>query len=378
MNVSFTPLSDQGRLAQLARRLTTNQEIAGSSPAIPRAEIHVIVLQPRPDRLVQVPVHVIRITLSLGSSGQAPANNGSARISSNFGSRQHIDTPFLGKESSKDKMVSEQDITVTYKDRIAIITLNQPKKLNALSGDHYYLLGERLREVDKRDDITITVITGTGRFFSAGADVTSARPGAGLGTNVRRELVRNFVVNNIDITHTFSHHSKILVAALNGPAVGLSAALVALADFVYAAPHTFILTPFSSLGLVAEGGASTAFVERLGIAKANEALIQSKRITCEELVSAGFVNKVISAPSGKPEDSDGFLKKVLEEVEDRMGAHLSQSSLLRIKELIRRPGRELMDRQNTIEAFQGLERFLAGIPQEEFRKLATGEKRHKL
>lgn len=151
-----------------------------------------------------------------------------------------------------------------------------------------------------------------------------------------------------------------------------------MADFVYAAPHAFILTPFSSLGLVAEGGASTAFVERLGIAKANEALLQSKRITCEELVSAGFVNKVIKAPSGKPDDSEGFLGEVLKEVDDRMGAHLSQSSLLRIKELIRRPGREIMDRQNTIEAFQGLERFLAGIPQEEFRKLATGEKRHKL
>ncbi|KAL4780004.1 ClpP/crotonase-like domain-containing protein [Aspergillus varians] len=275
-------------------------------------------------------------------------------------------------------MATEQEITLTYQDRVAIITLNNPKKLNALSGDHYYLLGERLREVDKRDDITITVITGNGRFFSAGADVDSTRPGAGLGTNTRRELVRNFVVNNIDITHTFSHHSKILVAALNGPAVGLSAALVALADFIYAAPHTFILTPFSSLGLVAEGGASSAFVERLGIAKANEALIQSKRITCEELVSAGFVNKVIEAPSRKAEDSAGFLAEVLKEVEERMGPHLNQSSLLRIKALIRRPGREIMDRQNPIEAFQGLERFLAGIPQEEFRKLASGEKRHKI
>jgi enoyl-CoA hydratase/carnithine racemase len=64
-------------------------------------------------------------------------------------------------------MADEKDITITYQDRIAIITLNIPKKLNALSGDHYYLLGERLREVDKRDDITITVVTGTGRFFSA-------------------------------------------------------------------------------------------------------------------------------------------------------------------------------------------------------------------
>lgn len=190
--------------------------------------------------------------------------------------------------------------------------------------------------------------------------------------------MKGFVANNVDVTRTFYNHSKILVVALNGPAVGLSAALIAHADFIYAAPHTFILTPFSSLGLVAEGGASRAFVERLGIAKANEALIMSKRITCDELVATGFVNKVISAPSGQKEDSDGFLKKVLEEVDERLGTHLNQTSLLGIKELVRRPEREILDRQNGLEAFAGLERFIAGYPQEEFRKLASGEKKHKL
>ncbi|KAL5366474.1 ClpP/crotonase-like domain-containing protein [Aspergillus floccosus] len=275
-------------------------------------------------------------------------------------------------------MSNEDLITVTYKPRVAIISLNNPKKLNALNQDLYYLLGERLREVDKREDISITVLTGTGRFFSAGADVTSSRPGGALSGSVRREIVRGFIANNIDITHTVAHHSKILVAALNGPAVGLSAALVSMADFIYAAPHTFLLTPFSSLGLVAEGAASRAMVERLGVAKANEALIMSKRITCDELVATGYVNKVITAPSGKPEDSAGFLQKVLEEVEDRLGEHLNQSSLLKIKELIRRPEREVLDRQNHIEVFAGLERFLMGVPQEEFRKLASGEKKHKL
>ncbi|GES62905.1 peroxisomal D3,D2-enoyl-CoA isomerase [Aspergillus terreus] len=275
-------------------------------------------------------------------------------------------------------MANEDLITVTYKPRVAIITLNNPKKLNALNQDLYYLLGERLREVDKREDISVTVLTGNGRFFSAGADVTSSRPGGALSGNVRREIVRGFIANNIDITHTVAHHSKILVAALNGPAVGLSAALVSMADFIYAAPHTFLLTPFSSLGLVAEGAASRAMVERLGIAKANEALIMSKRITCDELVATGYVNKVIAAPSGKPDDSAGFLQKVLEEVDDRLGEHLNQSSLLKIKELIRRPEREVLDRQNHIEVFAGLERFLMGVPQEEFRKLASGEKKHKL
>lgn len=104
----------------------------------------------------------------------------------------------------------------------------------------------------------------------------------------------------------------------------------------------------------------------------------SKRITCEELVATGFVNKVIAPPSGKPEDSEGFLKLVLEEVEERLGPHLNQTSLLKIKELIRRPEREILERQNALEAFMGLERFLSGVPQEEFKKLASGQKKHKL
>jgi peroxisomal 3,2-trans-enoyl-CoA isomerase len=64
-------------------------------------------------------------------------------------------------------MAAEDLITLTYLDRIAIITFNRPEKLNALNADLYYLLGERLREIEKRDDIFITILTGTGRYFSA-------------------------------------------------------------------------------------------------------------------------------------------------------------------------------------------------------------------
>ncbi|EER43958.1 peroxisomal D3,D2-enoyl-CoA isomerase [Histoplasma capsulatum var. duboisii H88] len=269
-----------------------------------------------------------------------------------------------------------QEVTVTYKDRVAIITLNRPKKLNALSSDHYWELGQKMREVAQRDDIFITVLTGTGRFFSAGADVQKTRPSSD-GADARREILRGFVANNLDLTNTFARHPKILVVALNGPAVGLSAALTAFGDFIYATPHTFLLTPFTSLGLVAEGGASSAFVERLGISKANEALIMSKRIPIEDLVSTGYVNKVFTGPGGK-EDASGFLKLVLEEVEERLGTHINQDSMLKIKDLIRRPGREVLDRQNVLEVFMGMERFIAGIPQQEFMKIATGQKKHKL
>ena len=268
-------------------------------------------------------------------------------------------------------------VTLTKRGRIAIITLNQPKKLNAMNADAYYRLSSLLRDIEKMDEIKITVLTGTGRFFSAGADVTTTRPGGdGDKDQARREILRSFVANNLDITRAFYTHPKILVTALNGPAVGLSAAIVAHSDFVYAAPHTFLLTPFSSLGLVAEGGASVAFVMRLGIAKANEALIMSKKLTCEELVQCGFVNKVFK---GKDQsDADGFLKQVLDEVEDRLGEHLNQDSLLKIKELIRKPYLDRLESQGVLEVNEGMQRFVVGAPQEEFRKIASGQKKHKL
>ena len=195
-----------------------------------------------------------------------------------------------------------------------------------------------------------------------------------MGEDPRREWLKAFVSNNLHITHAFYAHPKILVVALNGPAVGLSAALLGFADFIYAMPHTYLLTPFSSLGLVAEGGASVGFVQRLGISKANEALIMSKRITCEELVQVGFVNKVFDTNR----DPDKFLARVLEEVHDRLGDHLNADSMLKIKALIREPQRATLDRMGVVEVFGGLERFLSGVPQEEFRKIASGEKKHKM
>lgn len=115
-------------------------------------------------------------------------------------------------------------------------------------------------------------------------------------------------------------------------------------------------------------------MQRLGIAKANEALIMSKRITAEELLHVGFVNKIFDV--GK--DDQRFRAAVLKEIEERLGGHLNPDSLLGVKALIRRSERETLDKQNVAEVFRGLERLAAKIPQEEFRKIASGEKRHKL
>ena len=204
--------------------------------------------------------------------------------------------------------------------------------------------------------------------------ITRAAPSAD-NPDLHRHWLQNFVAFNLNICHAFSTHPKILVVGLNGPVIGLSAAIVAFADFIYCTPQTFLLTPFSSLGLVAEGGASRALVQRLGVSKANEALIMSKRITAPELERCGFVNEIFDTPKG---DDAAFRARVMHEVDERLGDHLLGDSLTGIKQLIRRPELDITDSQNVKEVFAGLERFVKGIPQEEFRKIASGEKRHKL
>jgi len=111
----------------------------------------------------------------------------------------------------------------------------------------------------------------------------------------------------------------------------------------------------------------------MGIAKANEALILSKRINARELLETGFVNKIFPNQPGK-----SFAEDVMEYINDKFGDHLNNESLLRVKALIRGPEMDLMERQNIKEVFGGLERFAIGVPQEEFRKLANREKKHKI
>jgi peroxisomal 3,2-trans-enoyl-CoA isomerase len=105
----------------------------------------------------------------------------------------------------------------------------------------------------------------------------------------------------------------------------------------------------------------------------------SKRITCQELLATGFVNGVFDVGDAKTEGfSNRFLERVMQEVGEKLGEHLNSESLVRIKALIQGPGRAELDRQGVEEVMGGLKRFVSEVPQEEFRRLAAGEKRHKL
>ncbi|KAM0197080.1 hypothetical protein ACHAPA_002530 [Fusarium lateritium] len=270
-------------------------------------------------------------------------------------------------------MTEEATLHLDYRGRVAILTIDNESKLNAFNAAQYYDLAQKLREIATHDEVFTTVILAKGRYFSAGADVGVTRKMPGEDTNSHKQLLQTFVANNLNITHAFATHPKVLVVGLNGPVVGLTAALIAFADFIYCAPSTFLLTPFSSIGLVAEGGASRALALRLGPARSNEALLMSRRIQAKELERCGFANAIFDEG-----DDVKFRARVLREVDERLGDHLNGESLIGIKKLVRKPELDIMHTQNVHEVFAGLERFMTGVPQEEFAKLASGAKRHKL
>jgi peroxisomal 3,2-trans-enoyl-CoA isomerase len=169
----------------------------------------------------------------------------------------------------------------------------------------------------------------------------------------------------------------------NSSIVGLSAALTAHSDFIYSTPHAYLLTPFSSLGLVTEGGAALALVKRLGVSKANEALLMSRKVDASTMLATGYVNRIFSEgggdkDTGKGCDSQKFLERVMAEVNEMLGDHLNKESLLGIKKMVKSLDEGRMEKVGVREVMAGLERFVGGAPQREFEAIRKGEKRHKL
>lgn len=273
--------------------------------------------------------------------------------------------------------VPEKVIQMRVQGRLAIITLNNPTKLNALTQPAYAYLGALMRRIAVMPEVAVTVIAGTGAFFSAGADlsVVDTMEDGEDRDRVRNQALRDYTSTTMEVTRAFYSHPKILVAAMNGPAIGISAALLGFADFVYATPQSWILLPFTSLGLAVEGCASVGLVQRLGVPIANEAILLAKKIPCEKLVQCNFVNKVFSGSD--PKDSAGFFKLVLNDVSDNFN-DLSLKGLLRTKNLLRAPYNDILEAQNVREIMVALDAFVEGSPQAEFKKLASGQKRHKL
>ncbi|XP_066154920.1 enoyl-CoA delta isomerase 3, peroxisomal-like isoform X2 [Euwallacea fornicatus] len=158
-------------------------------------------------------------------------------------------------------MSKEQVIESILRDGVRKIILSRPKKKNAFNKHMYQKLTQILKEDSQNDNVVLTIITGAD-------DV--------------QKLIEALI-----------EYPKVIIAVLNGPAIGIAATTTALCDIVYASDRAYLDTPFVHLCLCAEGTSSYMFPRILGRSKASEAIFLGKKITSQDAYRLGFISEVI-------------------------------------------------------------------------------------
>ncbi len=182
-------------------------------------------------------------------------------------------------------MTQPADELIRYEvsDHVAIITLNRPDRLNAIlpgMGDEYARL---LLRADADPDVRAIVVTGAGRGFCSGADLTVLAEG--------REALDGYL-DGQDANTVPSVALLIgtpVATAINGPCAGIGFVLAISADVRFAAPTATLSTSFSRLGLIAEYGAAWLLTRLVGLAHATDLLLTGRTLTAQEAGGIGLV-----------------------------------------------------------------------------------------
>ena len=179
-------------------------------------------------------------------------------------------------------MAAFERVLVEINDHIGTITLNRPEKLNAFDPEACEDLLEALRMLAAADAVRVIVLTGAGRGFCAGADLST------LGTQ-GEQLVRA----GKDIVLTIRSAPKPVLAAVNGPAAGGGANLALACDYRLASDQASIGQVFHKLGLVPDWGGSFFLPRLTGISKALELVWSARMVPAVEAAALGLFDRVV-------------------------------------------------------------------------------------
>ena len=206
-------------------------------------------------------------------------------------------------------------LEINDQNHVRTLTLNRPEALNAFNNPQFDEVAEAFLAARDDDDVRVRVLTGAGRAFSAGADLSEAGRTA--------KVVHGFG----GMAHIIAEFPKPFVVAVNGLGVGIGATICGLADFAFMAASARLRCPFSELGLVAEAGSTLTFPALMGRQKAAWMLMSWEWMSAEQCQDMGLVLDVF------PDDA------FADEVRDRAAklAALPPAPLAAAKRLINGP-----------------------------------------
>lgn len=190
-------------------------------------------------------------------------------------------------------------------DRVATITLNRPDKLNAWTATMEREVRSSVEEAERDDNVRVIVLTGAGRGFCAGADMSLLNTVAtqGLGDDVPRRIQSGESAQDsatqkglrADFQRKFSYFlgvAKPVIAAINGPAVGLGFVIPLYCDLRWAAENARFSTTFAQRGLIAEYGIAWMLPRIVGLPDALDLLFSARQINASEALNLRLVNRV--------------------------------------------------------------------------------------
>ncbi len=177
------------------------------------------------------------------------------------------------------------DIEVVADGEVVTIRLDRPEKRNAITTAMYARLADEFSKADA-DGAAVVVLTGAGGSFTAGNDLKdmAANPVRGADSPPGRFL------------QALTGLRPVLVAAVDGPALGIGTTVLLHCDLVYATSRSFFGFPFVDLGLVPEAASTLLLPRLIGHQKAAELMLLGERFSAEEALRLGVVTAVLESP----------------------------------------------------------------------------------
>jgi enoyl-CoA hydratase/carnithine racemase len=262
-----------------------------------------------------------------------------------------------------------QETLYDVANRVATITLNRPDKLNAWTALMESEVRSHMENAEQDDEVRVIVLTGAGRGFCAGADMSLLSAAAERGLDSRdlddrgREQVLRDGANRRedaapDFQKKYSYFPAIgkpVIAAINGPVVGLGLVITLYCDLRLASDASRFSTTFARRGLIAEYGMAWMLPRIIGVANALDLLFSARTIDAAEALRMGLVNRVF------PQET--FLEKARESAQE-LASTVSPRSL----RIIKRQVYEAMS-QTLAEAFDiSVREMMACFRTEDFKE----------
>ena len=187
----------------------------------------------------------------------------------------------------------EVHVHVQTHDGIGLIRLNRPEKMNAIGALTRQQLAEAIKQAERDEAMRVVVLTGSGRAFCSGADVTEMVQGAGMRTP---EDVGNVLRNEyMPMLTRLRTMSKPVIAAMNGPAIGIGASFALACDIRIATPESYLLEAFVNIGLAPDGGVSWLLPRLAGTGIAYEMFFTGKPLSAADAHRLGVINRLVPA-----------------------------------------------------------------------------------